>query len=304
MRGHRGDVSRVVASKLALASAACALIAACGSAASTPSQVPLAAPPPERVSGPDFVAERSWAAPPDFAVFEPEPTKPLGLVPGELALGIMSNPAAPPRVETVCNEQPPQELLKRSSYVWRPSASPAEREAHKAIHGRAVEYRSRHYGYVEGTGNPAWNRLAPKDYARDGRFFGIAVRMNVRVLTALGCVEKVIAEECAETPYVPRVLDGLRTRNTFHNDEVSNHLYGIALDIDPDRNSCCGCVAPLSEWPRCKKPVSSPFERSFVPRCWVDRFERFGFYWLGYDTLEDTMHFEFLGDPARIVRGR
>lgn len=39
-----------------------------------------------------------------------------------------------------------------------------------------------------------------------------------------------------------------------------------------------------------------------MPRCWVSAFERFGFYWLGRDALEDTMHFEFLGDPDRILR--
>jgi hypothetical protein len=34
----------------------------------------------------------------------------------------------------------------------------------------------------------------------------------------------------------------------------------------------------------------------------VHAFERYGFYWLGHDVLQDTMHFEFLGDPDRIVR--
>ena len=27
----------------------------------------------------------------------------------------------------------------------------------------------------------------------------------------------------------------------------------------------------------------------------------YGFYWLGHDALEDTMHFEFLGDPEQIL---
>jgi hypothetical protein len=39
-----------------------------------------------------------------------------------------------------------------------------------------------------------------------------------------------------------------------------------------------------------------------LPRCWIDTFERYGFHWLGHDKLEDTMHFEFLGDPGRIIR--
>jgi hypothetical protein len=39
-----------------------------------------------------------------------------------------------------------------------------------------------------------------------------------------------------------------------------------------------------------------------MPECWVHAFERYGFYWLGHDVLRDTMHFEFLGDPDRIVK--
>jgi len=35
-----------------------------------------------------------------------------------------------------------------------------------------------------------------------------------------------------------------------------------------------------------------------MPYCWVEVFESYGFYWLGRDKLQDTMHFEFLGDPA------
>ena len=37
-----------------------------------------------------------------------------------------------------------------------------------------------------------------------------------------------------------------------------------------------------------------------MPECWVRAFEKYGFYWLGHDTLMDTMHFEFLADPNRI----
>jgi hypothetical protein len=39
-----------------------------------------------------------------------------------------------------------------------------------------------------------------------------------------------------------------------------------------------------------------------MPRCWVSAFEKFGFYWLGHDELADTMHFEFLGDPRKILK--
>jgi hypothetical protein len=82
---------------------------------------------------------------------------------------------------------------------------------------------------------------------------------------------------------------------------VSNHLLGIAIDIDPDRNPCCGCVDPWPTNPVCKK-TGTVYKRTALTRCWIQSFERFGFDWLGHDTLEDTMHFEFLGDPDRITR--
>lgn len=296
---RRGVVRAVVRPGVALV-ALVTVAAACSPAAAPEPPRVAASTPPEAIAAPGPALAAPAPSYPDLAPFEPPPEPAWNALPGVLALGL---PESKP-VETGCNEQPPQEFLKRSSYVWRPDASPAERAEHRLAHHRAVEYRTRQYGYVEGAGDPSWNRLAPKDYARDGSFFGVHVRMNNRVLTALGCVEKVIAHDCADAPYAPRVLDGLRARNTFHNDEVSNHLYGIAIDLDPDKNSCCGCVPPLSEWPRCKKAVSSPFERAAVPKCWVDRFERYGFYWLGYDQLEDTMHFEFLGDPGKIIRKR
>lgn len=215
-------------------------------------------------------------------------------------------PAAtpPPSDEptSACNEQPPQPFLMRSHYTFELNADPNERARRRKAHRDAIEYRTRRYGRVEGIGDAAWNTLEPKHFAKAGSFFGRRVKMNNRVLSALGCVETSIRAKCTETPYAPEVLDGLRAKNTFHNDEVSNHLFGIAIDVDPNKNGCCGCVPPLSEWPRCKKPVSSPFERTSIPRCWVDAFERYGFYWLGHDVLEDTMHFEFLGDPDKIVR--
>jgi hypothetical protein len=245
---------------------------------------------------------RAWPA---LAAARTEPaagSDPMGRIASVLS-PIASAPAPlatdPPGA---CNEQPPLERLKRSTYVYRADASPEENAARNALHRAAVEYRTREYGFVEGFGEPSWNRLEPKHYAKTGKFFGIAVRMNNRVLDALGCVEQAIQRTCAATPYVPRVLDGLRAKNTFANDEVSNHLYGIAIDVDFDTNPCCGCVPPHSERPLCKRVVASPFERTNIPKCWVDTFERFGFWWLGHDELEDTMHFEFLGDPDRILR--
>jgi hypothetical protein len=271
-------VTRSLAGVAALVAASCAGAPAADMARSRAALAmapePVVAPPPPPVAEPATAAQEPPAV-------DPEPSPP---------------PAS------ACNEQAPQDFLIRGNYTYKAGATDEERRERRRLHRAAIEYRTREYGYVEGHGNPSHNHLEPKHYAKDGRFFGVSVQMNVRVLFALGCVEKAIRETCADSPYEPRVLDGLRLRKTFHNDEVSNHNFGIAIDIDPDRNSCCGCVPPLSEWPRCKDPVSSPFERTEIPRCWVETFERFGFYWLGHDVLEDTMHFEFLGDPDKIVR--
>jgi hypothetical protein len=209
--------------------------------------------------------------------------------------------AAPAAVQSRCREQAPQPFLMRHNYITVPGGAEAELARRRRAHRRAIEYRTREYGYVEGFGDPRWNALEPKHYVKSGSFFGIGISMNVRVLTALGCVEETIRRECSES-YTPEILDGLRTRQTFYNGEVSNHRYGIAIDIDPNHNPCCGCLPPLSDWPRCKEPVATPYERTRIPRCWVEQFERYGFYWLGHDELEDTMHFEFLGDPDAIMR--
>lgn len=215
---------------------------------------------------------------------------------------LLTSPSAV--ADSACNEQPPQPFLMRGSYIFDPDANAEERAHRRQLHHAAIEYRTRRYGYVEGFGDPSWSALEPRHYAKDSTFFGVGVRMNVRVLTALGCVEKAIVRHCPPDAYVPRVLDGLRLRNTFYDGEVSNHTYGIAIDIDPGENPCCGCIPPLSDWPRCKELVETPYERTRIPRCWIDSFAKFGFYWLGHDELEDTMHFEFLGDPDKIPKKR
>lgn len=294
----------------AIAVAATALaLAACGSSADAPRSAMSAPrrppslgafPPPSDAAAPSSdlagALVSSWlgpiGAPPSVFVSPAAPAGPDAASPAP--------PGGSDLPPIACREQAPQPFLVRGHYVYRPDAGWEEAQQRKKRHRAAIEYRTRHYGYVDGFGEPTWNRHEPKDFTAAGRFFGIRVRMNRKVLVALGCVEQAIVRTCGAEAYVPEVLDGLRTRNTFHDGEVSNHTYGIALDVDPNKNSCCGCVWPLSDWPRCREPVSSPFERTGIPRCWVEAFERYGFYWLGNDTLEDTMHFEFLGDPNQI----
>jgi hypothetical protein len=131
----------------------------------------------------------------------------------------------------------------------------------------------------------------------------LPVWLHKKIVPALACVERRIRQTCAGkgAQYAPRALGGFRPVNTYRGAEISNHLFGIAIDIDADRNPCCGCGGSLSEHPLCRR-ATGIFGRTALTRCWVDAFERYGFYWLGRDPiLRDTMHFEFLGDPDRIT---
>jgi len=176
----------------------------------------------------------------------------------------------------------------------------ARRAEWKRAVGRAIRYRTEHYGYFHGFGNRAWNPKTAAQNAQVTEFFGISVSLNQRIIPALHCVERELKERCADHPYQPAILSGLRKKNTYFDGDASNHVYGIALDIDPTLNPCCQCLRPWKDSPLCqgKKTI---WERMSMPKCWVEVFEKYGFYWLGHDQLQDSMHFEFLGDPARIL---
>lgn len=191
-----------------------------------------------------------------------------------------------------CNEQQAQDFLIRSNYLKDP-----------ALFQKAVEYRTRQYGYFPGFGDPSWNPHPPSYYAQATTFFGVPVTLNAKAIPALKCVEAALKAECSATPYQPQALSGLRMANSYHDFEVSNHVYGIAIDIDPMRNPCCNCTpGPAGpQNPLCQQPDTGPYSRMTMPECWVHVFERFGWYWLGHDVLRDNMHFEFLGDPDRIA---
>jgi hypothetical protein len=209
-------------------------------------------------------------------------------------------PPAPVVTTRRCHEQPVQDFLLRKHQMAQPKASAAVRERIAAARERAVRYRTEQYGFFPGFGRRDQNPHPPRYYAETTRFMGLEVRLHRKVVPALHCVEQALATDCGAHPYQPRRLSGLREQNTYQDYEVSNHVYGIALDVDSDLNPCCGCVAPWNQNPVCKKPADSAFQRMAMPECWVRTFERYGFYWLGHDELEDTMHFEFLGDPDRI----
>lgn len=199
-----------------------------------------------------------------------------------------------------CREQSPQPFLIRASWQTRRAMEPDEVRERRAGHQRAIRYRTERYGHFPGFGQAAWNDHEPAYYARGVRLFDRPVRLNARIVEAARCAEQWIARTC-EDDYQPRRLSGLRTRNTYHNGEVSNHVYGIALDLDPRENTCCNCVKEWRLHPLCQNEPDSIFERMVMPECWVRAFERYGFYWLGHDRLMDTMHVEFLGDPDAIL---
>jgi hypothetical protein len=225
-----------------------------------------------------------------------------------------SEPVAPPSTSTDhakvsftsdgttfgCREQAAQSFLIRSS--WFPRTSDAEKlkEGRKLLE-EAIKYRTTKYGYFEGFGSPKSNPHAPRHYAKSMTFMGMSVQVHERIIPALKCVEAALKASPAGGEYKPRAMGGIRFKNTYRGVEISNHVYGIAVDIEPDRNSCCGCVAPWPDHPLCKAKKKTIWERMAMPKSWVDTFERFGFYWLGHDVLQDTMHFEFLGDPDKIT---
>lgn len=207
------------------------------------------------------------------------------------ALAALAMPEAEADAAPSCKPQRPQSFLVRGSYHKKGRIDPKR-------HARSLDFRAKTYGKVEGFGTSKQNPDDASDFAQKTDFMGKGVSLHKKVVPHLACVEKEIKAHCKE-PYEVQALSGFRDHNTYRGGEVTNHLFGIALDIDPNRNPCCHCVEPWSDDPLCKKEAKSPYERAALPRCWIDTFEKHGFYWLGHDDLEDTMHFEFLGKPAR-----
>lgn len=193
-----------------------------------------------------------------------------------------------------CLEQLPQSFLVRSNWFNHGAAGTAQFQ-------QSLRFRTEKYGYFRGFGRPEWNAHPPGHYAVEAKFFGLPISINKRVVPALACAEAALVASGAAAKYKPRGIGGIRFHNTYHGGEVSNHVYGIAMDMDSEENTCCGCVGRWAKHPLCSKKVASVYERTKVPPIWVSVMERYGWYWLGNDVLQDTMHFEFLGDPDKIV---
>lgn len=199
-----------------------------------------------------------------------------------------------------CREQAAQSFLIRGNWFPRTNDPEKVKEGRKLLDD-AIKYRTEKYGYFEGFGSPKLNPHPPKFYAKTTTFMGMSAQVHERIIPALKCVEAALNAGPAGAQYKPRAMGGIRFHNTYRGVEISNHVYGIAIDIEPDRNTCCGCVAPWPDHPLCKAKNKTVWERMAMPKSWVDTFERYGFYWLGHDVLQDTMHFEFLGDPDKVL---
>lgn len=202
--------------------------------------------------------------------------------------------------EIDCNEQEPQSFLIRANWQTKRHMERSELLGRRAVHQKAINYRTRNYGFFAPFGGAELNSTTPMANAVGLRLFDRPARLNRRIIPAARCVEREIARTCQDD-YAPRRISGIRDRNTYHNNEVSNHVYGIAIDLDPRQNTCCNCVKEWRLHPLCQATPESIFERMVMPECWVRGFEKYGFYWLGHDRLMDTMHFEFLGDPEHIL---
>lgn len=279
------SVLSVVGLAVVAASAACAALAPTPQTASSP---PPASSSAESPTSPDAgvamaptSAASANASLPDAAAASPavEPKAP-------------EEPTAATETGSMCNDQAPQDFLIRGNFLKHPDGN-----------AQAIQYRTNQYGYFKGFGRPAPGAQPPSAQVVATTFMGLPVRMHRKVVPALACVEAEIIRTCAAHPYTPQALAGIRFRNTYRGGEVTDHAYGIAIDVDPARNTCCGCVPPWNDAPACKRPGKSEYDHMDMPECWVHAFERFGFYWLGHDVLRDTMHFEFLGDPDRITSG-
>jgi len=195
-----------------------------------------------------------------------------------------------------CRVQRPQKFLERRAFLKGGMLDSSK-------HARALRYFAEHYGNAGDDATTRWNSEPAIGQAKSVKFFGLPISIHSKIAGALACVEKRIRKTChGRSSYTPISVGGFRDANTYRGTEVSNHLFGIAIDIDPERNPCCGCVDPWPNSPLCKGDAKTVYERTALTKGWIRAFQRYGFDWLGHDELADTMHFEFLGDPDRIAK--
>ena len=132
-----------------------------------------------------------------------------------------------------CRVQSPQKFLKRRTFVQKGMLNPKK-------HARAVRYLAENYGHVETEETRRHNSESAHSQATTVQFMGLPISVHEKIAPALHCVEKRIRSTCTRKSrrYTPRAVGGFRTANSYRGAEISNHLFGIAIDIDPDRNPC------------------------------------------------------------------
>lgn len=112
---------------------------------------------------------------------------------------------------------------------------------------------------------------------------------------ALAAFEQV-AEAVENSDYrIVEPVDGYSYRNVEGRRVLSPHAYGIAVDVNPSTNPCCGVTQPC----RCYNDLITD-----IPPDFVQAFKNAGFVW-GGDWMDhpDPMHFEWEGWLQELVPG-
>ncbi|MEX2209779.1 MAG: M15 family metallopeptidase [Patescibacteria group bacterium] len=107
-------------------------------------------------------------------------------------------------------------------------------------------------------------------------FFGHDIQAHRKVVPCLEAVEREIKQKGLDN-YKVRSIGGYHPRP---GDPLYYfHMYGAAVDINPDTNPYCKC------------------DTHDIPDSWVRIFEKYGFFWGGnFRTTKDWMHFEWHGE--------
>ena len=140
--------------------------------------------------------------------------------------------------KTLKKKLKPNPKFNRGYYRGRGCGSYAEcKKRHRAF----TNFRTKNYGYFPGFGDKELNPNNPAHYSQWIEFMGKRVRLNQLVIHPLKCAERAVTKHCRKCkedpdypnecevkkkwfPYKPRVVSGLRHRNTYRGGEVSNHV--------------------------------------------------------------------------------
>lgn len=111
---------------------------------------------------------------------------------------------------------------------------------------------------------------------------GVAVQVRREVVPLVGAL--LDATKALGYDPIAAQCGGFACRSIRGSSTASNHSWGLAVDLNWNRN-----------------PMGLPF-RSEIPPTVVNLWESAGFYWGGrYKVRPDTMHFEYIGNPASVA---